>query len=75
MVKEEDRTYSGLVEDQYYWVAITSFLTFPGKSPVGDLMVESIEGDTNYDVLVRYIKANSPIHQVLEGRINVKYFA
>ena len=71
-VREEDGTYSGLLEDQHYWVAITSFLTLPGKSPVGDLMVESVEGDTDYDVLVRYIKANS---QVVEGRINVKYFA
>ena len=74
-VREEDGTYSGLVEEQYYWVAIVSFLTLPGKSPIGDLLVESVVGDTDYDVLVRYIKANSPIRESLEGRINVKYFA
>ena len=73
--REEDGTYSGLVEEQYYWVAIVSFLTLPGKSPIGDLLVESVVGDTDYDVLVRYIKANSPIRESLEGRINVKYFA
>ena len=74
-VRQPGGAYSDLEEDQFYWLAIVSFLTLPGKSPIGELMVESVRGDADYEVLVRYIQANSPIYQTIEGRINIEYFA
>ena len=44
-VRSEDGSYSELEGEREYWVALTSFLTLPGKSPVGELMLESVRGE------------------------------
>ena len=54
-------------------VAITSFLTLPGKSPIGELILAQVRGPTDYEVLVNYIKLHSPLQQTIEGRIKIEY--
>jgi len=72
--KQPDGSFSDLDEDDLYPVAIVSFQVLPGKSPVYDLMKEHQVGSTDYDVLVKYLKENSPITTRIEGRIRVHYF-
>ena len=72
-VRQEDGSFSDLVEEELYSVAITSFLTLPGKSPIGAEIQDQVRGPTDYEVLVRYIEHHSPLHQTLEGRINIEY--
>ena len=73
----ELRTDSGLYEpledDRIYNVAITSFLTQPGKSPVADLMKKRTVGPTDFDALIKHSKNVSPIYSGLEHRIQIEY--
>ena len=73
-VMSENGNYSTLKLHEIYNIAITSFLTLPGKSPLADLMISREVGITDYEALVNYLKNNSPIQTAIENRINVKYF-
>lgn len=72
-VRREDGDYVALQEEEIYSVAITSFLTLPGKSPIGPLIQDQVRGPSDYEALVKYIQLHSPLHQTIEGRINIKY--
>ena len=77
VVKAEVRQESGehvpIDENKTYKVAITSFLTLPGKSPVADLMENKMAGVTDYDALVEYLDMVSPIMMQPQGRIQIEY--
>ena len=72
-VRQQDGSYSALLEEELYSVAITSFLTLPGKSPIGALIQDQLRGPTDYDVLVKYIQHHSPLYQTIQGRIHIEY--
>ena len=72
-VRQEDGSYSALLEEELYSVAITSFLTLPGKSPIGAQIQDQVRGPTDYEVLVNYIQQHSPLYQTIQGRINIEY--
>ena len=72
-VRQQDGSFSAVEEEEIYSVAITSFLTLPGKSPIGELIQDQVRGPTDYEVLVRYIQLHSPLYQTIEGRINIEY--
>ena len=72
-VRQEDGSYSALLEEELYSVAITSFLTLPGKSPIGAQIQDQARGPTDYEVLVNYIQQHSPLYQTIQGRINIEY--
>ena len=77
VVKAEVREQSGehvpIDADKTYKVAITSFLTLPGKSPVADLMENKMAGVTDYDALVEYLDMVSPVMMQKQGRIQIEY--
>ena len=65
--------YEPLEDDRHYNVAITSFLTQPGKSPVAELMKKRTVGPTDFDALIKHSKNVSPIYSGLEHRIQIEY--
>ena len=77
VVKAEVRERNGervpIDENKTYKVAITSFLTLLGKSPVADLMQNKMAGVTDYDALVEYLDMVSPIMMQPQGRIQIEY--
>ena len=72
-VREENGEHVPIDENRTYRVAITSFLTLPGKSPVADLMKNKMAGVTDYDALVEYLDMVSPIMMQTQGRIQIEY--
>ena len=73
-VKSKHGNYSTLKLHEIYKIAITSFLTLPGKSLLADLATDRKVGITDYVALVNYLNDNSPIQTHIENRINVNYF-
>lgn len=72
-VRDQNGDYNPIDENKTYKVAITSFLTLPGKSPVADLMQDKRVGVTDYDALVEYLNDVSPIKMKQQGRIRIEY--
>ena len=72
-LRTDSGKYQPLEDDRIYNVAITSFLTQPGKSPVADLMKKRTVGPTDFDALIKHSKNVSPIYSGLEQRIQIEY--
>ena len=72
-VREENGDYVPISTNSTYNVAITSFLTLPGKSPVADMMKNRKVGITDYDAFVNYLHVKSPIFMKSQKRIWIKY--
>ena len=72
-VRDENGDHNPIDENRTYKVAITSFLTLPGKSPVADLMKDKKVGVTDYDAIVEYLNFVSPIEIQPQGRIQIAY--
>ena len=72
-VRDQNGDYKRIERNKTYKVALTSFLTLPGKSPVADLMQERRVGVTDYDALVEYLYDVSPIKMKQQGRIKIEY--
>ena len=72
-LRTDSGSYEPLEDDRIYNVAITSFLTQPGKSPVAELMKKRTVGPTDFDALIKHSKNVSPIYSGLEQRIQIEY--
>ena len=72
-VRDQNGDYKRIERNKTYKVALTSFLTLPGKSPVADLMQERRVGVTDYNALVEYLYDVSPIKMKQQGRIKIEY--
>ena len=65
--------FRDMEDDEVYAVAVTSFLTLPGKSGFGEYMLDKEQGPSDYDAFYSYTMKNSPLTQRVEGRITINY--